>query len=150
MQFYGQMYTMFKIGFTVLAAFCCVFLTACNDKQQGPIPFVNVDMYIGLNEPSYANLSTIGGWVYASGGSKGLIIFHKDVDEYVAYDRNCTYDAYSNCVLLKVLPSEQAAVDSCCGSKFSLFSNVITHGPASISMVQYQTELQGQVLHIFN
>lgn len=139
-----------KTYFTLIAGFCLLVFAQCNEKQQGPIPFVAVDRYIGLNEPAFANLLPIGGWVYISGGSKGIIVFHKAIDEYVAYDRNCTFDAYGNCVTLSVIPAEQAAKDSCCNSKFSLFTGTVLNGPATIGMVQYQTELSGQVLHIYN
>jgi nitrite reductase/ring-hydroxylating ferredoxin subunit len=139
-----------RVSLFIVTVLCGFLFTKCEDNQQGPIPFVPVNIYLALNEPSNANLLPIGGWVYVNGGSKGLIVYHSNVDEYLAFDRNCTFEAYGQCVTLDVLPAEQATVDSCCNSKFSLLSGVVINGPATVGMVQYQTNLQGQVLHIYN
>lgn len=135
--------------FVFLFVLAAIF-SGCDEDQQGPIPFVPVDMYLGLNEPSNQPLAVIGGWVYVNGGSKGLLVVRTDMDTYTVYDRNCTYNAYESCVQVDVLPGESAAVDSCCGSKFSLFGGTVLNGPASIGLVQYTAEVQGNVLHIYN
>jgi Rieske Fe-S protein len=127
-----------------------ILLPQCNENNQGPIPYVPVNVYVALNEPSNANLLPIGGWVYVNGGAKGLIVYHSSIDEYVAYDRNCTFEAFGSCVTLNVIAQDQVAEDTCCGSKFSLIGGTVVSGPATVGMVQYQTDLQGQVLHIYN
>jgi Rieske Fe-S protein len=139
-----------KSIFVVITVLLVILFQSCKENQQGPIPYAPVNVYLALNEPSNANLLPIGGWVYATGGVKGLIVYHSGIDEYVAYARNCTYDAYGSCVTLYVKQAEQAAADSCCGSKFSLIGGTVLNGPATYGMVQYQTSLSGQVLHIFN
>ena len=125
-----------KLISVLLTVLCGLMLPACDENQQSPIPYVPVNIYLGLNEPSNANLLPIGGWVYVNGGSKGIIVYHSSVDEYLAFDRNCTFEAYGNCVTLNVIPSTQEAKDDCCGSKFSLNGGTVLQGPATICMVQ--------------
>jgi nitrite reductase/ring-hydroxylating ferredoxin subunit len=139
-----------KLISVLLTLLCGLMLPACDENQQGPIPYVPVNIYLSLNEPSNANLLPIGGWVYVSGGSKGIIVYHSSIDEYYAFDRNCTFEAYGSCVTLNVVQADQATEDPCCGSKFSLNGGTVLNGPATMGMVQYQTDLSGQVLHIYN
>lgn len=124
----------------------------CKEKQNGVIPYVQINTSIGLGQPAYANLLPIGGCVYLNGvGAKGLIIYHRDFNEYVAYDRNCTYNGFNtSCVTLNFDQSLGQAKDDCCGSIFSLQTGLVLHGPATYGLIQYQTDLQGNTLYITN
>lgn len=125
---------------------------ACKEKANGVIPYVPINTSVGLNLPSNTALTPIGGYVLINGfGSKGLIIYHRDFEDYVVYDRNCTYNGFAaDCNTLTVDQSLGLAKDACCGSTFSLQTGLVQHGPATYGMVQYQTELQGNTLYISN
>lgn len=140
------------IRLTVLSLIMLLCFAQCKEKQNGLIPYVAINTSIGINQPSYANLLPIGGYVYLNGyGARGLIIYHKDVNEYVAYDRNCTFNGFAtSCNTLTVNQSLGQAQDTCCGSSFSLYTGQVINGPANAGMVQYQTELSGQLLYIYN
>lgn len=145
------MQTILKYTLALLLALLVAVLPSCkNERPPDIIPFVPVNIVINLNEPTAFNLQPIGGWIYVEGGSKGLIIFHADVNTYYAFDRNCTYDAYSNCATVNVLPDEPTAVDTCCGSRFNLFGGVVSNPPAQFGLVQYQCIVEGTQLRIFN
>ena len=132
-------------------AFIMLLSFGCKDKQNGVIPYVPVNTSVGLGLPTSANLAPIGGWIYVDGfGSKGLIVYHKDFDEYVTYDRNCTFEGFGDCVTLHVDASLGQTKDDCCGSTFSLQTGLVLHGPATYAMIQYHTELQGNTLYITN
>lgn len=133
-------------------AFIMLLSFGCKEKQNGFIPYVPINAAIGLGQPAYANLVPIGGHVLVPGyGSKGLIIFHRDADEYIVYDRNCTFNGFeATCNTLTVDSGLQQAVDTCCGSKFSLYTGQVINGPANAGLVQYQTELSGNTLYIYN
>lgn len=135
------------LGFIMLLCF-----STCKEKQNGLIPYVAINAAIGLNQPAYVNLVPIGGAVTVAGyGAKGLIIYHRDVDDYVVYDRCCTFNGFAaSCNTLNLNLSMAQAEDTCCGSKFSLYTGQVLNGPAGAGMVQYQTDLQGQVLYISN
>ena len=124
------------------------FLSSCKDNNT--VPGTYVDTYIYLSEPSAVQLNAVGGWIYSTGGSKGLIIYRRGTNEFAAYDRQCTYDPNASCALLQVLASGLTVVDSCCGSQFNLVYGTVTKGPASQQMIQYKTYYDGNSVHIYN
>ena len=133
-------------------AFIMLLSFSCKERQNGVIPYVPINTSVGLNLPSNAALLPIGGFVYLNGfGSKGLIIYHRDSEDYVVYDRNCTYNGFAaDCNTLTVEQDLGIAKDACCGSKFNLQTGLVQQGPATFGMVQYQTDLQGNTLYISN
>ncbi|MEP7168824.1 MAG: hypothetical protein ABI855_05590 [Bacteroidota bacterium] len=132
--------------FKILLLF--ILFSSCKDSNT--VQGTYVDTYIYLTEPSAVQLNAVGGWIYSTGGSKGLIIYRRGTNEFAAYDRQCTYDPNAICSMLKVLPSTLTVVDSCCGSQFSLVNASVTKGPASQPMIQYRTTTDGNSVHIFN
>ncbi|HKR03355.1 MAG TPA: hypothetical protein VJY62_01860 [Bacteroidia bacterium] len=123
------------------------FFISCGDDKT--VPGTYVDTYIYLSEPSAIQLNAIGGWIYHTGGAKGLIVYRKSNNEYAAFDRQCTYDPNAACSILQVA-SGLTVVDSCCGSQFNLPYGTVTKGPASQQMIQYRTYSDGNTVHIYN
>jgi len=125
-------------------------ITSCN-KSSSEVPYSAINEYINLNLPSYINLNVINGWVYYGAGSRGIIIYRKSQTEFIVFDRNCPYDPTASCALVKVIPNNILAVDSCCGSQFSLFDGSVTQGPSANPLLQYRNDLlTNNVLHIYN
>jgi nitrite reductase/ring-hydroxylating ferredoxin subunit len=91
----------------------------------------------------------VSGYIYWRGGSKGLIIFRKTIDEFIAYDRHCTFEVDKN-NQTSVDASGIIASDAACGSKFFLTDGSVNSGSASRPLKQYQVTFDGTVLHIFN
>ncbi|MFN3876197.1 MAG: hypothetical protein ACK4L7_09840, partial [Flavobacteriales bacterium] len=90
-------------------------LGACRKPGNQGIPPVSVDISININNPAYADLAVPGGWLYLSGGSRGIIVYRSSPTEFAAHDRHCPYRPSDLC---------QVAVDSsqiiardggCCG-----------------------------------
>jgi len=129
--------------------FFLIFLTfiTCKDKNE-IIPFVPVNIYIDII-PELSDLG-IGNSVYITGGVNGIIIFRKSLNEYLAFERTCTYQPGKNCA---VEIDESAIIPKCpcCFSKFLLSAEgSVIEGPAVMPLKQYQTSLVGNSLHIYN
>ncbi len=118
-------------------------------KSNNVIPYVDVYISININNPAYFKLTSVGGWTYLSGGSKGIIAFRKDQDTFMAYDRHSTYNVDDGCILA-VDSSNVFAEDPCSGSQFLLNDGSVLNGPATFPMQQYKTSFDGQVLQIYN
>jgi len=147
----------FSPNILAISLFTLTLFSGCRKKNQ-VIDQVPVDTYVYLNQPLYVNLQAINGWVYISGGVKGIIVYH-GIDGYKAYDRSCTYDPNTACSpSIYVSTDNITSLDSCCSgtaccnSKFILSDGGPISGPATVALVQYQTELSsdGSQLHIFN
>jgi hypothetical protein len=100
---------------------------------------------MNLSLPQYASLSTVGGFTYVSGGVRGLIIYRKDSNIYLAFERNCSFQPTDACATVEAL--QLYMQDACCGSTFN-YSGTPTGGLAWRPLQQYATSLSGTILTI--
>ncbi len=132
--------------------FASIFIMpfGCKKDNNNGVPIVAVDIYLYTNNPSFVNLNGVGGWVYISGGSRGILVYRKSSTEFMAYDRNCTYQPSQPCATVVVDATNILAKDTCCHSKFSIYDGSVTQGPASLPLKAYNNTFDGNVLHIYN
>lgn len=122
---------------------------ACKKEEQNFIPQTAVDFTININNPQYISLKSIGGWVYVSGGSKGIILYRAEENNINAFDRHSTYKPENNCRVM-VDSSDIAAIDTCSNSRYLLSSGNPISGPATFPLFAYETTFNGTELHVFN
>lgn len=129
------------------------FFPSCKKENQpvvSGVPFVTVNVLININNPAYFDIQIPGGWVYFAAGSRGLIIYRKSQDVFVAMDRHCPYRPQDGCQV----DMDQSAVFSedtgCCNSQFGVNDGSILQGPATQSLKMYQTTFDGTFLRVFN
>lgn len=121
-----------------------IFILLGCKKQDNSVPSIPFDITLNLNLPSYQALSGVSGWAYANGGSKGIIIYRKNIDEFVAFDRHSPKDPEGNCET-PLFPTEENFLqlkDTCSGALFSLYDGSPISG-AEIGLRQYQTIFDG-------
>ena len=117
-------------------------ITSCKEEAY-PIPNVPVNIIINLDLPSYQPLNTPGGYVYISGGSRGIIVY-RNFDEFVALDRHSTYNSTDPCAIASVNPDNLfELIDTCSGSKYSIMSGVVIEGPAKFGLKRYAANWDG-------
>lgn len=126
-------------------------LPGCRKSTPGGVPYVEVDISINVNNPSYADIQVPGGWLYLTGGSMGLIVYRSSPDAFFAMDRHCPYQPENLCRVF-VDSSEVMARDSlCCRSAFVLANGgQVNVGPAAIDLKRYNTSFNGTTLRIYN
>jgi len=97
-------------------------------------------------------LNNIGGFIYKSGyGYKSILIYRANANQFLAFERGCTYDGCTNGkALIWVQTGNTAVKDSVCGSVYNINDGSIQNGPASVQLYQYQTSWDGNALQIFN
>lgn len=125
-------------------------LTPQCKKNNDAIPYAYVNFYINVGSTQYQGLNNIGGWVYVTGGVRGIIIYRNSTDEFVALERDCPYYPNNTCALVTVDKSNVTCTDTCCGSQFLLMDGSIVKGPATTQMKLYQTSFDGATLHVSN
>ncbi len=123
-------------------------------EKEDNIPFVYFYERIYLDLPEYQKVKTPGNYIYLSSekfGYSGVILYCNSLNEYIAYERNCTYMASEKDAILDVVDSLQLMVCRHCGSKFSLIDGIIMEGPAHYSAKTYNCNLlDNNVLEIYN
>lgn len=130
-----------------------LFFTNCQSPDQvndaDYVPNVIVNQQINLNDIRYSSLKVDKGWVYISGGVKGIIVYREAASNYKAFERNCSYKPSSTCSKVKVDGSNFYMTDSCCSSFFD-FSGNPTSGPAFRPLKQYLVTQDNYLLNINN
>lgn len=143
----------FLPGILLMLILSIIVLNSCRkDKKYDPIPYVYVNIYLDPNSTQYLNLNAIGGHEYltADPPSRGIIVYRLSQYEFLAYERICPYDPEASCARIQVEVSGSTAIDSCCMSRFILLDGSPFSGPSTLSMKQYRTYYDGDLLHIYN
>ena len=139
-----------KIIFSVVLILLMVAGSCDKQVPHETIPNVAVDIYIDVNSTLYIQLNTIGGYLYLTGGYKGILVYRVSQDEFVAYDRTCPYDPYVTESRLEMDMGNLTVIDTVCKSKFVILDGSIIEGPATVPMKRYRTTFDGNILHIYN
>ena len=113
--------------------FLIIFISSCIDRNDY-IRDVYVNIEVPLNQPEYSDLDAIGNSIFISGGVRGIIIYHLNVNDYRAFDRNCTFEP-SNAILILLTYYPSC---SCCESKYLIDQDGLTaNGPALLPLKHY-------------
>ena len=124
-------------------------LSSCTDSDDY-IQNVYVNIEVPVNQPEYSDLDAIGNSIFITGGVKGIIIYHANVNDYRAFDRNCSFEPSTQCAYIDSINSTIASCN-CCSSKFLIDQNGITaNGPALLPLKEYYTSFSGGILKIKN
>ena len=130
------------------------FLAACReDDEDQRVPRIATDIPINLNLPEYQVLLNPGGWIYLTGGSRGIIVYRVNNDEFAAFDRHCTYNVPEACRVSVDEESGITAIDTqCCGSTFEIITGNVVEGPAQIGLSPFNTQFNSNtnMLRVYN
>jgi hypothetical protein len=94
-----------------------------------------------LNLPEYFSLKVDGGYAIVNGGVRGIIIYRVTSNNYLAYERNCSFHPNDACATVDVEITGLNMIDPCCGSTFSFSNGAVISGVAWRPLRQYWTEL---------
>jgi hypothetical protein len=139
-------FVLFLVITTILLA------SSCNKNGANPVPNIPFDITIDITLPSYSNLTGVGGWAYVNGGSRGLIVYRRAIDEFVAFDRHSPADPEGTCFLPLYPDSDNFLQlnDTCNNATFSMYDG----SPVSniqFGLRQYRTVFNGtDLLRIYN
>ena len=126
----------------------------CTKYNQHPVPYFTFDANINLTLPSYSDLQGVGGWAYVNGaGSKGLVVYRRSVNEFVAFDRHSPAPDGFDCESGLVTDPDNFLIlnDPCSNARFSLYDGSIVNGDTEWGLRQYMTNYNGgQTLRIYN
>jgi len=130
-----------------------------NTQNTEDIPNVPVSLTINMDLPQHIELQQIGHWKYFDGGSRGIVVYHSLDDQFLAYDRNCSYKPLDACATLEVednnlyLRCGETVLDTfkkCCGSRFELSSGFPIQEPANRVLKVYNVSRSGNTLFVNN
>ncbi len=132
----------------LILIFVLIFLASCDkEEEKSEIPYIYVNFVL---YPNTLDFIPEGGYVYASGGYKGLIIYRPFSDQFLVFERACPYDPLEDDAVVEVETNGVIAVDSVCGSRFLLTDGSPIEGPAKRTLKQYRSRYDGYSLQVSN
>ena len=140
-----------KVRFILLFAIGLV-VSACNTNKNHPVPNVPFDITIDMNLPSYDDLLGVGGYAYVNAGSRGVIVYRRGIDDFVAFDRHSPADPSGICATPLTPDDDNFLIlnDECSGAQFSLYDGSPISG-SDFGLRQYATAYGGGTnLRIYN
>jgi hypothetical protein len=134
----------------LLVVSMCAVLLSCDKDDDNDIPNVLVDFIVNI-APNATALNAPGGWVYVSGGVKGIVIYRHTLDEFFAIERNCSYQPSSG----NAVTVDSTGIflhDTGCGSRFYMTDGgSVANGPATRSLKRYNATFDGvNSVHVYN
>ena len=117
-----------------------LYLSCKKSSTDDTIPNVPVSFTVYLSLPQFVTLNSIGGYVtIPEYGYRGIIVYRRSQDEFVAFDQACPYDPTVQGAKIVVDSSGITTIDPKCGSKFNLYDGSVLHGPATRPMKSYNS-----------
>jgi nitrite reductase/ring-hydroxylating ferredoxin subunit len=124
---------------------------SCGKNTNAPeIPDVPFSFVIDPNSTEYLNLNHIGGWMYLTGGYRGLIVYRLTTTQFAVYDRACPYDYETAGAVVSVDDSGLLCVCPVCGTTYSLLDGTPTQGPGSYPLKPYNSAYDNNLLYVYN
>jgi len=125
---------------------------SCGKQNTHPVPYVPFNQSIDLNLPSYYALAGVGGFAYVIGGSRGIIVYRRSLDEFIAFDRHSPADPNAECEEPLYPDTDNFLIlkDSCSGATFSLYDGSPING-SQYGLMQYACNFNGNsIVTIYN
>jgi hypothetical protein len=129
--------------------FSLILCLGCRDRNNNRVPEVPVNIAINIYQPDFFNLTVPSGWVYITGGSRGIIVFRKSTTEFVALERHSPYQPEDNCAVV-VNEDNVIVSDPCSDSQWLIMDGTIVQGPTAFALETYQTSFSDPILYITN
>lgn len=143
-----------KVFMNIRTSFLLVFfllLISCSnddDNSQNLIDNLGVvNITIDLSDPDNQILLQNKGYKYFEGGRRGVLVINRNLSNFIAFERNCTFQPNNVCATVSMHPSLEFLLDSCCSSQFDLNGQVL-QAPATDPLIQYSTFQVGNELRI--
>jgi len=126
-----------------------IVTSGCRDRNTNRIPDVQVNIAINIYQPDFFNLTVPSGWVYITGGSRGIIVYRKSTNEFVALERHSPYQPEDNCAVM-VDEDNVLVSDPCSDSQWLITDGTIVQGPSAFALETYNTTFSDPILYITN
>lgn len=141
-----------KLPFILMCTAVLIASTlSCKKRKIHPVPNIPFDITININLPTYSDLLGVGGSAFVQGGSKGLILYRRNIHEIIAFDLHSPANDGNCADPLEVNGSNSLQlIDQCDGAVFNLLDGSPISG-SDVGLRMYITQFDGQsYVRIYN
>lgn len=134
----------------IILAFVAVLFSCDDDTEENPVQPAYVNFSLYLNDPEFQDLKIPGMYIFVRSAGTAIVIYRSSMDEFVAYDRICTFEAKPD--ILVVSDSTTIMVRcATCNSKYILTDGSPFQEPARHSLRPYNVTYDGgDYIHVTN
>lgn len=134
----------------LLLALSTIALTSCGREQRCNVPIGMTNFTIEPNSAYYSGLNNVGGYMYLTGGHRGVVVIRTAYDQFVAYERTCPADSTS---AVEVTSDWGSSILECpkCHTLFVVNADgyPMDDGATACPLYQYSTAYSGGVLSVY-
>ena len=127
-----------------------LLVAACGKETVCNVPFGLTNFTLDPNSAYYSGLNNVGGYMYLTGGYRGVIVVRIARDQFVAYERTCPEDGTS---AVEVSPDWGSALLECptCHSCFITETDGLPmEGSVTLCpLYQYATTYSDGLLYVY-
>ena len=139
-----------KINTLLIVAALLAGLTSCGGDHLCYTPIGPTNFSIEPNSASYSNLNHVGGYLYLTGGHRGVVVVRTGLDEFVAYERTCPNDSTT---AVEISADYGEAILECpeCHSLFSVYADgaPMNGNVSPCPLYKYSTTYDGRDLWVY-
>jgi nitrite reductase/ring-hydroxylating ferredoxin subunit len=132
-----------------ITLFMLLSVGSCKDGTPYNIPYVPVSFSVYPNGLD-SDLGVSRYKYFIRVGYRGIVVYRPGMDEFLAYDRACTFDSQNLKAIIAVDATGVVATCPVCGSQYLLTDGYPFKGPAKNPLMKYQTTWDGFKVYISN
>jgi nitrite reductase/ring-hydroxylating ferredoxin subunit len=136
--------------FPILGLLSLLLFVASCGRDECKVSFGATNFHIEPNQAYYSELNSPGGYMYFTGGHRGVIVVRLGYDRFVAYERTCPED---NSTPVEVSEEWGSTLLECptCHSCFIVDGDgmPLDGSATNCPLYQYSTNYSGGVLWVY-
>ena len=130
--------------------FILLLAVSCGKDNQCAVPIGITNFTIEPNSAYYSGLNNVGGYMYFTGGHRGVIVVRTAYDQFVAFERTCPADSTT---AVEVTDEWGSSLLECprCHTLFNVYSDgmPIDGGATTCPLYQYSTSYSNGDLWVY-
>ena len=134
------------LGLTLLVTLAA----SCGKSERCAVPIGLTNFQVDPNSSYYQGLNTVGGYMYLTGGHRGIAVVRTGLDQFVAYERTCPADSTS---AVEFGDDWGGSILECpkCHTLFNVYADGIPvdGGATTCPLYQYATTYSGGTLWVY-
>ena len=127
-----------------------VLVASCGRENRCTVPIGMTNFQIEPNAAYYSGLNNVGGYIYLTGGHRGVVVIRTAYDQFVAYERTCPADSAT---AVQISEEFGSSVLECpvCHSCFLTFADGMPMDGSATScpLYQYSTTYSSGLLYVY-
>jgi hypothetical protein len=127
-----------------------ILAVACGHEQRCNVPIGMTNFTIEPNSAYYSGLNNVGGYMYLTGGHRGVVVVRTAIDHFVAYERTCPADSTT---AVEVTSDWGSSILECpkCHTLFVVNADgyPMDGGATACPLYQYSTAYSGGILSVY-